>query len=533
MRKIVFAFACIIAIVGIAQEEAPESWITLDPESDQTQGVSADKVHEMMKGKKSRTVIVAVIDSGVDIEHEDLQGKIWTNKDEIPGNGIDDDKNGYVDDVNGWNFIGGKDGKNVDADTYELTREYARLKPLYAGVEKVSKKKREEFAYWKDVNEKFTNRSTKATQQYDYYKTMRDNTIRFNSLLKAYVDTDKLTLGDVEMIVSEDKTINEAKESMTFILSRMGDADFSVVVEQLDGAVEYFEVQALYGYNTEFDSREIVGDDWSDATEIGYGNNNVEGPDASHGTHVSGIIAAVRDNDLGMRGIAENVIIMPVRAVPNGDERDKDVANAIRYAVDNGAHVINMSFGKSYVYRKNVVDEAIRYAAKNNVLMVHAAGNSGENLDEASNFPTPMLTETERATSWIEVGASSWGADENMVGTFSNFGKTSVDLFAPGVKVYSTTPDNNYDSFNGTSMASPATAGVAAVVMSYFPDLTAEQVRQVLAQSSRKFGDLEVIKPGTEDKVMFSELSITGGMVNAAEAVKLAEQMSKELSAAR
>lgn len=533
MKKVFFAFVFCFALLASAQDEAPESWITLDPEADKTQGVSADKVHQLMKNRESRTVIVAVIDSGVDIEHEDLQGKIWVNKDEIAGNGIDDDKNGYIDDVNGWNFIGGKDGENVDADTYELTREYARLKQMYGDVQKPSKKQKEEFVYWKVVEEEYTTEATKAIEQYDFYNTMRANTIRFNSLLLAYLDVEKLTLEEVQSIASVDKVVQQAKQSMAFILTQLGDTEFDVVVDQLNEAVEHFEVQAKYGYNTGFNSREIVGDNWDDPYEIGYGNNNVQGPDASHGTHVSGIIAAVRDNDLGMRGIAKNVIIMPVRAVPNGDERDKDVANAIRYAVDNGAHIINMSFGKSYVYRKNVVDEAIKYAAEKGVLMIHAAGNDGEDLDQENNYPTPMLTDTERASSWIEVGASSWGEDENFVGGFSNYGKTTVDIFAPGVRVYSTTPGSEYDTFDGTSMASPATAGVAAVVMSYFPELSAEEVREVLTESSRKFGDLEVIKPGSDEKVKFSELSITGGLVNAVEAVKLAEQKSKELQAGR
>ena len=533
MKNLFFTIVFLMTLAVQAQDEAPESWITLDPEADQTQGVSADRVHDIMKDRESRTVIVAVIDSGVDIEHEDLKGKIWINDDEIANNGIDDDKNGYVDDVNGWNFIGGKDGQNVDADTYELTREYARLKPIYLDVKKPSRKEKKEFAYWKEVEEKYTTEATKAIEQYDFYKTMRNNTIRFNSLLLAYLDVEKLTLEEVQSIVSGDEIIQKAKQSMTFILTQLGDSEFDVVVDQLNEAVEHFEVQAKYSYNTGFDSRKIVGDNWDDPYEIGYGNNNVEGPDASHGTHVSGIIAAVRDNDLGMRGIAKNVIIMPVRAVPNGDERDKDVANAIRYAVDNGANIINMSFGKSFVYRKNIVDEAIKYAAKKGVLMIHAAGNSSEDLDQENNYPTPMLTDSERASNWIEVGASSWGQDENFVGGFSNYGKSSVDLFAPGVRVYSTIPGSEYDTFDGTSMASPATAGVAAVVMSYFPELTAEEVRAVLTESSRKFGDLEVLKPGSDEKVKFSELSITGGLVNAVEAVKLAKQKSKELKAGR
>lgn len=529
MKNTFFSIGICLSMGLAAQpNEIPKGWITLDPGVDHIQGVSADKAHEMMKGRKSRIVTVAVIDSGVDIDHEDLQEKIWVNEDEIPDNGIDDDKNGYVDDVNGWNFIGGEDGKNVDADTYELTREYARLKPMYDGVEKVSKKNRAEFKYWEKVNKNFTTQSSKAIQQFNFYTSMRDNAIRFNTLLQTYLNVEKLTLEDIKAIVSTDETIQIAQQNMTFILTQLGGTTFKEVMEQLGEAVAHFEVQALYGYNTQFNSREIVGDDWSDPYETGYGNNNVEGPDASHGTHVAGIIAAVRDNDLGVRGIAKDVTIMPIRAVPNGDERDKDIANAIRYAVDNGAHIINMSFGKSYVYRKNVVDEAIKYAAKNGVLMIHAAGNSGKNLDEEHNYPTPMLTATKRATNWIEVGASSWMDNESFVGNFSNYGKTSVDLFAPGVEVYSTTPDNTYDSFNGTSMASPTTAGVAAVVMSYFPELTADQVRSVLTQSSRTFGDLEVIQPSTDERVLFPDLSITGGVVNTVEAVKLAEQISRE-----
>ncbi|MCP4457671.1 MAG: S8 family serine peptidase [Cytophagales bacterium] len=533
MKKILFVLVFGISLLTHAQEEPPKSWFTLDSESDQTQGVSADKVHEMMTSKKSRTVIVAVIDTGVDIEHEDLLGKIWLNEDEIPENGIDDDKNGYIDDVNGWNFIGNKNGENVVYDTYELTREYIRLKPIYDGLDVVSKNNKDDFEYWTQVKNEFTTASSEVAEGYDFYYNLRGNVIRFNSLLLAYLDTEALTLEDVKAIESSDKTIQKAKESMTFVLSKLSKDGMEEIVVQLNKGVDYFEDQALYKYNPAYNSREIVGDDWSDPYEIGYGNNNVEGPDASHGTHVSGVIAALRDNELGIRGIAKDVMIMPIRAVPQGDERDKDVANAIRYAVDNGAHIINMSFGKPFVYRKNLVDEAIRYAIKNNVLMIHAAGNSSKNLDESNNFPTPMLTKSERATNWLEAGASSWGDDENFVASFSNYGKSSVDIFAPGVKVYSAIPDSEYKSMSGTSMAAPATAGVAAVVMSYFPDLTAEEVRSILKQSVRKFGSLKVNKPGTDEMVKFSDLSITGGLVNAVEAVKLARQLSKEFQAKR
>jgi subtilisin family serine protease len=252
----------------------------------------------------------------------------------------------------------------------------------------------------------------------------------------------------------------------------------------------------------------------------------VKGHDASHGTHVSGIIAADRGNALGIQGIADNVKIMAIRAVPDGDERDKDVANAIRYAVDNGAQIINMSFGKSYSPQKFVVDEAIEYAQSKGVLLVHAAGNSNKNIDEKDNFPTSKLSNGKSAENWLEIGASGAGDGVDLVGSFSNYGKETVDVFAPGVNIYSTTPDNSYESFNGTSMASPATAGVAALLMSYYPQLDAGQVRDIIKQSSRKFDGLKVKKPGTEELVEFTELSKTGGLLNAFESVKMAESLT-------
>jgi subtilisin family serine protease len=531
MKKYISFLILLITVSAMAQpSEEPENWFTLHPETDQVQGVSADLVHEMLKGRDSRTVIVAVIDSGVDIEHEDLQGKIWKNEDEIADNGIDDDKNGYVDDVYGWNFIGGKDGENVDADTYELTREYARLKPKYEDkTQLMADESDEEYNYWLEIQEKFEKRATKAMREFAFYKDIRDNARFFYDTLSTYLETDALTIASLKAMKTEEDVFNRSRDGLLYISSVFGEEDLNVILEELDGIVEYYEVQVEYGYNVEFNPREIVGDNWEDGREIGYGNTDVEGPDAGHGTHVAGIIAAVRDNDLGIRGIAENVLIMPVRAVPNGDERDKDVANAIRYAVDNGAHIINMSFGKSFNYRYHLVEEAILYAQEKDVLMIHAAGNSNKNLDENDNFPTPNLSDGSRAELWLEIGAAGYGSDADFVGSFSNYGKESVDLFAPGVRLTSTTPNDEYESNSGTSMAAPATSGVAAIIMSYFPDLSARQVKDILVQSVRKFEGLQVKKPGGDELVAFSDLSITGGLVNAVEAVKLAEEMSKGL----
>ena len=328
-------------------------------------------------------------------------------------------------------------------------------------------------------------------------------------------------------VQSKDSIVTAAQQMTAMVMQNFGEeVDFELVAGQLSPAVDHYGKETLYRLNMDFDPRSIVGDDWENGRETGYGNNDVEGPDAGHGTHVAGIIAANRNNDIGIRGIAENVKIMAIRAVPDGDERDKDVANAIRYAVDNGANIINMSFGKNYSYRRELVENAIRYAEKKNVLMIHAAGNSSLNLDENTNFPTAIV-KGKRAENWLEIGASSWGDNENFVGSFSNFGKGSVDVFAPGVRVYSTTPDNKYATFDGTSMAAPATSGVAAIVMSYFPELSAKQVRQVLTESTRTFTGLYVSQPGSNNQVLFSELSKSGGLVNAEKAVELATKMSK------
>jgi subtilisin family serine protease len=324
---------------------------------------------------------------------------------------------------------------------------------------------------------------------------------------------------------TDDPGLLFAKGFLLSMYRNMGeDANLEEYLDELKEAVDYYGVIVKYGYNESFDSRQIVGDNIANLQESNYGNNDVEGPDPEHGTHVAGIIAADRKNNIGVNGIADNVKIMVVRAVPNGDERDKDVANAIIYAVNNGAQIINMSFGKSMSPHKEAVDKAVRYAEQKGVLLIHAAGNDAENIDEEKNYPTRFYLDGKEAKNWIEVGASSAGADDGFVGSFSNYGKKTVSLFAPGVEIYSTVPDNKYKSLDGTSMASPTTAGVAALLMAYFPELSALQVKDILLKSTRKFDNLKVQKPGGGN-VEFSQLSSSGGLVNAYEAVKMAQSM--------
>ncbi|MCF6360739.1 MAG: S8 family peptidase [Cyclobacteriaceae bacterium] len=525
--KIIYLAAAALLFISAqtkAQEDGPaENWFNQDPQENTVNGVSTEKAYKYLKGRKSKTVIVAVIDSGIDVEHEDLKEVVWTNTAEIAGNGIDDDNNGYIDDVHGWNFIGGKDGKNVGPDTYEVTREYIRLKPKY---ENKKESKKADYQYWVKVRDAYLADAVKAQTQYSFYDSLQSSILRYNKLMTAYLDIDKLTVEAISGVESEDEVIKIASFFMANLLPKIGDMPMAEVVESLDGAVEHFGNQANFSYSLEYDTRKIVGDDPSNLKEVGYGNNDVigKGTDHFHGTHVSGIIGAKRGNSIGIDGVADNVQIMALRAVPDGDERDKDVANAIRYAVDNGAQIVNMSFGKAFSPNKSYVDEAIKYAESKGVLLVHAAGNSGADTDVESNFPTKNLGKKKVASNWIEVGASSWGEGDKLAASFSNYGKVSVDLFAPGVQIYSTAPDNKYENAQGTSMASPVTAGVAALLLSYFPDLSAVDLKEILMKSVRTFDGLMVTKPGTKDEMVdFSELSVSGGIVNAYEAVKLAD----------
>lgn len=515
-----------------------KDWFLRDPELDKVQGLSVERAYSLLTGKPSRTVIVAVIDSGVDFKHEDLKDVMWVNEKEIPDNGVDDDKNGYVDDLYGWNFIGGKTG-NVKQDTYEVTREYARLSKKYKDIEeqKVSKKDQAEYAYWKTIEDDYTKKKTEnetnyksCSEQLEQYKAFSQGLTDAIALVKSTYHVEKISFALVDTMKNTDPKLKFAKYILNLIYENEGkDAEVEKLNDELKFIVEHngevcdhYKIAMDFGYNLDFNPRNIVGDDYANLTETRYGNNDVKGTRPVHGTHVAGIIAADRKNEIGMKGVADRVKIMALRAVPSGDERDKDIANAIRYAVDNGANIINMSFGKDYSPQKAYVDKAVKYAESKGVLLVHGSGNDNDNNDVKASYPSRFYLDGKEATNWIEVGASTWDSDNTLLADFSNYGKKTVDFFAPGVKIYSTTPENTYQEQDGTSMASPAVAGVAALLMSYFPDLTSKQVREILLQSTRKFDNLKVRKPGSTEEVTLHELSISGGLVNAYEAVKLA-----------
>jgi subtilisin family serine protease len=531
---IVLAFSA--TLLNGQAKKAPENWFTLDPTSDKVNGTGSDQALKTLKakGKKGQTIIVAVLDSGIDVDHEDLKEIMWVNPGEIAGNGIDDDGNGYVDDIHGWNFLGGKDGKNVHHETLELTREYVRLSKRFKGTDpkNLLGPVKEEYKYYEKVKTAFEEQRAEAEEG----KARIEGQLQ--KVEDAFVSVEK-AIGKKDFTAEELSKVDagtnaDLKQAIQLVQAVMsqGIESRADLEEQKKEATAYFDGQLNYNLNPDYNPRDIVGDNPDDLSNRYYGSNDYQGPDAFHGTHVAGIIAAVRNNGKGINGIADNVRIMTVRCVPDGDERDKDVANAIYYAVDNGASIINMSFGKGYSPQKAYVDAAMQYAAEHDVLLIHAAGNDAENNDTDPNFPNDnyikpvkagLFKKDKTVPTWMEIGALSWKAGENRLASFSNYGKKNVDLFSPGHQLYSTVPGNEYKNASGTSMAAPAAAGVAAIIRSYYPELSAKQVKDIMVKSVAK-QDGEVYEPGTTEKVAFTEICVSGGIVSATNAVAMAEQ---------
>jgi len=504
---------------GTVSDEQFNNWAHADLVTDSIPGMSVTKAYKFLEGKKSQTVLVAVIDSGIDINHEDLKDEVWTNPKEIAGNGIDDDKNGYVDDIHGWNFLG---GNGVAApEQLEITRIYAKWKPRFEGkiIDDISESEKPAFEKYLMYKKAYEASSARHFKTLTRLEQIGENL----AAVKKFLGKDTFTFTDLQAIKTEDKTLQAQIGDVLGLYSRGLDEK---------AYLEYYNTQkANKNWDLNYNGRKIVGDNPEVINDTNYGNGNVIGSttDESHGTHVSGIILGTRNNNIGLNGVANNAKLMVVRAVPDGDERDKDVALAIRYAVDNGAKVINMSFGKSWSPNRNWVFNAIKYAAKRDVLLVHAAGNDNKDIDTAANWPNDSEDHiNEFADNMITVGAMSINYNENLPASFSNYGQKNVDIFAPGVQIYSTVPENKYAKYSGTSMASPEVAGIATLIREYYPQLSASQVKHIIMNSGTQV-DMEVLKPtgrGQEPKMVnFSTLSITGRLANAYNALVLADKM--------
>ena len=484
------------------------------------QGIALHQAYSLLDStaRSPKKVVVAIIDSGSDVDHEDLKDNIWINNDEVVGNMLDDDANGYVDDVFGWNFIGGQDSSHVNYDTYELTRLYVKgleIFSVFDTLTNIPDSLTDEYLQFKDIEEEFEAERSSLESELIQIKQLQQN---IESILFFLGETSLDSVEVSNYLSDEIEPSMQMQEALGFVALLQ---DNGINEQLIDEYIEQIGVQLEYGYNISFDPRSIVGDDYEDLDNRFYGNSDVKGPDYDHGTHVAGIIAANRDNNIGAIGITQ-VELMIIRAVPNGDERDKDVANAIRYAVDNGADVINMSFGKSYSPELFYVQQAIEYAAQNEVLMVHAAGNDGANIDSVANYPSPIISDGSSSPYLITVGASGWQGVNELAASFSNYGASTVDLFAPGVDIYSTMPNQEYELSNGTSMAAPVVSGVFALLMQYFPEYSPLEIKEIIVSSVVKT-DEQIMLPGQSleaQYVPFDSLSKHGGIVNAYRAVR-------------
>ena len=504
-----------------------KTWSSKDLQNDTIPGMGVDRTYqEIIKDKVGTTVIVAVIDSGIDIEHEDLKNVMWVNPKEIAGNNIDDDKNGYVDDMHGWNFLG-----DIVKENMEYVRIVRKLKPKYDGKTQasVSAVDSAEFALYQKANQEFSKEIEQTTASASRYASMLGRLKPAHAAISEKLGKEDYSKQDLSGIEDPE---GEQKEHIAMLTQMLNFSDdIPSFIERIQGGVSYFEGRLNSHFDTTTDFRSVIGDNPDDNSNPYYGNNDVDGPDpkkkdAKHGTHVAGIIAAQRDNGVGMNGVAQNVQIMAVRAVPDGDEYDKDIANAIRYAVDNGAKVINTSFGKYYSTNPQWVWDALAYASENDVLIVNAAGNEGTDLDTIQVYPNDQVgVGAEISDTFLTVGALNYKYGSDLLATFSNYGKVNVDVFSPGVKIWATTPLDTYEYLQGTSMASPNVAGVAAMVRSYYPKLSAKQVKQILMDSGLSVKMDVVLGGDPENKNSFENISTSGKMVNMYNAFIMASKM--------
>ena len=519
MKKIITLLLSVL-IIGIVNGQEtdiinfnPEfiNWYNQDLAQNNIMGSSIDKTYnEIIRNlPQKKTVVVAVIDGGVDIYHEDLEGNIWINKDEIAGNGIDDDNNGYIDDINGWNFIGNKSGENVYYENLEITR--------------IVKSKDTNYKDYSKAKELYEKELAKRKKQKDSYVNFKIAWEDSKNIIKEATGT---TIKNQQDLLNINSTNQEVTQAKNFLLKKYSQGvNEELITRLINNTDKYLD----YYLNLSFSARELVGDNPLDIEDKYYGNNNVIGGRADHGTSVTGVIAAKRNNGIGIDGIADSVKIMVLKSTPMGDERDKDIALSIIYAVDNGADIINMSFSKELSPQKAFVDSAVKYAEEQGVLIVHAAGNKGKNLDLNERFPSDIYLNGEEPTNWLNVGATQINLDREIIGEFSNYGKKHVDIYAPGVNIVSLDSTNTYIKTSGTSIAAPIVTGISALILSYYPDLTPEELITVLIESSYKVTKpKKILVPNLSNKkrkkAKFLSLSRSGGIINAYNAFKYIEE---------
>ncbi len=513
-----------------ADTEPPKNWHELDLKTDGYFGISLKEAYQFLEGKKSKTVIVAIIDGGIDTAQRDLKSVLWVNTKEIPGNGIDDDHNGYTDDINGWNFLGGKDGKADFTETAEEVREYFKLKDKYSSVTAAPPGQEKQYAYWLNVKTTYDSTISKSKRDIKGISSELNILTATNYYIKTALglkSDQSFTITDLSRIKTANDTINQSKTVWESVFHQIGETTTNAkIIKEIS---DYYATLNNI-LNPDLDVRaRTTGDNPDTLDDKPYGNNILKMSDASHGTGVAGLIGAVRNNGYGIDGVADDVRIMALKVIPKGDAYDKDFVNAIHYAVDNGARIININFGKKISPHKDWVDAAFKYAAEKDVLLIMAAGNDNLDVDKVIVYPNDTFLDGSFPDNFINVGASGPRLDENLAADFTNYGKKNVDIFAPGVKITSIDADAEFNTEDGTSFSAPIVAGIAALCLEYYPDLSAKQVKQAILESAAPVKHAMVIKPGTKDeKVDFSSLSKTGGVVNAYKALEIASKMKGE-----
>ena len=537
------------------KKQADLDWYNCSFDKDGVYGAEVNKAYDFLKGKKiKKRPVVALIGSGMDIEHEDLKQAIWVNPKE-KADGKDNDKNGLVDDINGWNFLGGKDGQVMEATMREGDREFLRLKDKYADYIFDGKN------YNKVIDGKLTKvADPENIEEYNYYRNqvlpespmagtysgwqltyvLKAYADKFDQMMKERFPGKELTEADFS-ICYDPKAPRDSLSEVSFMMCAMGFGVYKTdkwetVYAGIKSGAQIEQAKAEYerkvGQFGADGRKDIIGDNYLDINDNKYGNNVLLTADAAIGTMEAGISVAKRENGLGGNGIMDQAEIMTLRVAANGEPYLKDIALAIRYAVDHQADIIMLPV-QNTLYpedQKKWISEALEYAESKGVFCVTPAWEGAQDLAVETYYPNRWMTGKKELTNLMVVCSSDKNGNPSMN---SNYGAKEVDLYAPGMEIYSTYTGDTYQSGTGLGLAAATTVGVAALIKAYYPHLTGTQIRNILLETvtSRKDAEVEkgIVVDGkpTQDLFLFGDLCLSGGIINAYQAVVAADKLAK------
>lgn len=534
MKRLGLLFVLLYVCVLCVSAQTPLDWHLRSLGPDSIWGAGIEKAYQMLDGKKAKKKVrVAVISRGFDMEHEDLVDVLWTNKKEKPGNGSDDDKNGYIDDVHGWNFLGTKDGRDVIYTSEAISREFDKIR---ARFEELDAKGRSRTLAEKDEYMQYLNLARESKIEGMYMSTILAKNIakgmeEINQKLhEAYPNDSDFTYEQFLKIVPAPETLdslNDIAYNVNMLIWGFSQKQMwsDRYKTRYDNAQSY-EKQYQDLKARQKDERGMIGDNMNDINDAQYGNANLLTGNPSVGTGLAGVIAAKRGNDIGIDGIADNAELMLIRAVPEGDGYDKDIAVAIRYAIKNGADIILIATHKKVAEDKDIVRLALEEAEQEDILIVHAVGESPRDIDNNPTYPSGLKEDGSYYNNFINVAASNVNG---LPLSLSNYGKKNVDLFAPGVDVYSCDAGDNYFKLTGTNASAAVVTGVAALIKSRFPKLTASQIKEIIVSTATNAPTEGVFYPfvseasnETPKTAQYSDLCRSGGIIDAAAAVQKA-----------